>query len=119
CIHTSTNPLQLTPFKIVDVELLSLPALTPEVAILTINNRNPELADAYRVNLSTCALELAATNPGNFIGYTADLKNRIRAATAIDSAGHYSLWTRDSEQAPWRMVKWYSVEDRISPHSFS
>jgi len=50
------------------------------------NNRNPELADAYRVNLVTGALERAATNPGNFIGYTADRKNQVRAATAIDSS---------------------------------
>ena len=116
---TASTPLDLTPFKNVEVELLSLPARTPDIAILTMNNRNPELADAYRVNLATGALELAATNPGNFVGYTADLRNQVRAATAIDSAGHYSLWARDSEQTPWRMVKSYSVEDRISPQRFS
>ena len=116
---TSSKPLDLTPFKNVEVELLSLPARTPGIAILTMNNRNPELADAYRVNLATGALELAAMNPGDFIGYTADLKNQVRSATAIDSSGHYSLWTRESEQAPWRMVKSYSVEDRITPQDFS
>jgi dipeptidyl aminopeptidase/acylaminoacyl peptidase len=116
---TSSRALDLTPFKNVEVELVSLPARTPDIAILTMNNRNPELADAYRVNLATGALDLAATNPGNFIGYTADRNNQIRAATSIDSTGHYSLWARDSEQAPWRMVKSYSVEDRISPQNFS
>jgi len=116
---TSSKALDLTPFKNVEVELLSLPARTPDIAILTMNNRNPELADAYRVNLATGALEPAATNPRNFIGYTADRKNQVRAATAIDSSGHYSLWARDSEQMPWRMVKSYSVEDRITPQSFS
>lgn len=116
---TVSRALDLTPFENVEVELLSLPVRTPNIAILTMNNRNPELADAYRVNLATGALELAATNPGNFVGYTADLRNQVRAATAIDSAGHYSLWARDSEQTPWRMVKSYSVEDRISPHNFS
>lgn len=116
---TSSRVLDLTPFKNVEVELLSLPARTPDIAILTMNNRNPELADAYRVNLATGALDLAATNPGNFVGYTADLKNQVRAATAIDSAGHYSLWARDSEQTAWRSVKSYSVEDRISPRGFS
>jgi len=116
---TASKALDLTPFKNVEVELLSLPARTPDIAILTMNNRNPELADAYRVNVATGALELAATNPGNFVGYTADLGNQVRAATAIDSAGHYSLWARDSEQTPWRMVKSYSVEDRITPDRFS
>lgn len=116
---TASRALDLTPFKNVEVELLSLPARTPDIVILTMNNRNPELADAYRGNLATGALELAARNPGNFVGYTADLANQVRAATAIDSAGHYSLWARDSEQTPWRMVKSYSVEDRISPQRFS
>ena len=116
---TSSRVLDLTPFKNVEVELLSLPPRTPDIVILTMNNRNPELADAYRVNLATGALELAATNPGNFVGYTADLRNQVRAATAIDSAGHYSLWARDSERTAWRMVKSYPVEDRISPRGFS
>jgi dipeptidyl aminopeptidase/acylaminoacyl peptidase len=109
----------LTPYKNIEVELLSLPAHSPDVAILTMNRRNPELADAYRVSLSTGAMTLAAENPGNFISYTADRRNQIRAATSIDSTGHYSLWTRDTEQTPWRMVKTYSVEDRISPQRFA
>jgi dipeptidyl aminopeptidase/acylaminoacyl peptidase len=116
---TSSKALDLTPFKNVEVELLSLPAATPNTAIITMNNRNPELADAYRVDLTTGKLELAATNPGSFVGYVSDPGNKVRAAIAIDSSGHYSLWARDSEQTTWRMVKTYSVEDRITPTRFA
>ena len=116
---TSGRALDLTPFKNVEVELLSLPRATPTVAIITMNNRNPALADAYRVNLATGALEVAATNPGTFLGYAADQHNRVRAAYAVDSTGHYQLWARDSERAPWRMVKAYAVEDRITPLRFA
>ncbi len=116
---TSRKALDLTPFKNVEVELLSLPVATPGVAIITMNNRNPELADAYRVDLATGSLDLAATNPGTFLGYVADNRNQVRAAYAVDSAGHYQLWTRDSERAPWRMVKSYAVEDRITPLRFA
>jgi dipeptidyl aminopeptidase/acylaminoacyl peptidase len=116
---TSRRPLDLTPFKNVQVELVSLPIATPQVAIIAMNNRDPALADAYRVNLITGRLDLAATNPGTFLGYAADRNNRVRAAYAVDSAGHYQLWARRSESTPWRMVKAYAVEDRITPLRFA
>lgn len=116
---TSGKVLDLTPFKNVEVEVLSLPHATPDLAIITMNKRDPALADAYRVNLATGGLDLAATNPGTFLGYAADLNNQVRAAYAVDSAGHYQLWARQSESAPWRMVKSYAVEDRITPLRFA
>jgi dipeptidyl aminopeptidase/acylaminoacyl peptidase len=116
---TSGKALDLTPFKNVEVEVISLPHATPDVAIISMNNRDPALADAYRVNLATGARELAATNPGAFLGYAADLRNQIRVATAVDSTGHYQLWTRTVETEPWRMVKSYAVEDRINPLRFA
>lgn len=116
---TSGKPLDLTPFKNVEVEIVSLPYATPNIAIISMNKRNPALADAYRVNLTTGALELAAMNEGTFLGYVADLKNQVRVAYAVDSAGEYQLWTRASEKSAWRMVKKYPVEDRIQPLRFA
>lgn len=116
---TTGKALDLTPFKNVEVEVVALPYRVPDIAIITMNNRNPELADAYRVNLRTGALELAATNPGNFLGYAADFDTRVRAAYAVDSSGHYQLWARSSESSPWRMVKSYAVEDRVTPLRFA
>jgi dipeptidyl aminopeptidase/acylaminoacyl peptidase len=116
---TSGKALDLTPFRNVEVEVVSLPAATPNTAVITMNNRDPALADAYRVDITTGALDLAATNPGNFLGYVPDRRNQIRAAYAVDSSGHYQLWERESEHAPWRMVKSYAVEDRITPLRFA
>jgi dipeptidyl aminopeptidase/acylaminoacyl peptidase len=109
----------LTPFKNIEVEVLALPSASPGVAIITLNKRDPALADAYRVDLATGNLELAAENPGTFLGYVADRDNRVRAAYAVDSGGHYQLFARASETAPWRMVKSYSVEDKITPLRFA
>ncbi|MEO5588881.1 MAG: alpha/beta fold hydrolase, partial [Gemmatimonadaceae bacterium] len=117
--NTTGKALDLTPFKNVEVEVLSLPVATPGTAIITMNNRNPELADAYRVDLTSGALDLAATNPGTFLGYVADNRNQVRAAYAVDSAGQYQLWSRDTERTPWRMVKSYAVEDKITPLRFA
>jgi dipeptidyl aminopeptidase/acylaminoacyl peptidase len=115
---TSGRVRDLTPFKNVEVEVLSLPSAMPGIAIITLNKRDPTLADAYRVDLATGALESAAENPGTFLGYVADKRGKVRAAYAVDSAGHYQLFARDSESAAWRMVKSYPVEDKITPLRF-
>ena len=109
----------LTPFRNVEVEVVALPFRTPGIAIITLNKRDPALADAYRLHLATGRLELAAENPGNFFGYVADRQNQVRAAYGVDSAGHYQLFARTSESTKWRMVKAYAVEDRITPLRFA
>ncbi|MDQ2766651.1 MAG: alpha/beta fold hydrolase [Gemmatimonadota bacterium] len=116
---TTGRVRDLTPFKNIEVEVLALPSTMPETAIITLNKRDPALADAYRVDLATGALESAAENPGTFLGYVADQRGRVRAAYAVDSAGHYELFARESERAAWRMVKSYSVEDKITPLRFA
>ena len=112
---TTGHARDLTPFKNVEVEVLALPSAMPGTAIITLNKRDPTLADAYRVDLATGALEAAAENPGTFLGYVADARGQVRVAYAVDSAGHYQLFARDSERGSWKMVKSYSVEDKITP----
>jgi dipeptidyl aminopeptidase/acylaminoacyl peptidase len=116
---TQDRARDLTPFKNVEVEVVALPWSSPNTAIITLNKRDPSLADAYRVNLATGALQLAAENPGTFLGYAADRRNQVRAAYAVDSAGHYQLYAREAESAPWRLVKSYAVEDKITPLRFA
>jgi dipeptidyl aminopeptidase/acylaminoacyl peptidase len=116
---TTGRVRDLTPFKNVEVEVLALPSTMPGTAIITLNRRDPTLADAYRVDLATGALESAAQNPGTFLGYVADRRGQVRAAYAVDSAGHYQLFARDAENAAWRMVRSYAVEEKITPIRFA
>ncbi len=115
---TAAPARDLTPFRGVEVELIAVPARTPDIVLLTLNRRDPRLADAYRLDLATGALEMAAENPGTFLGYAADGENRVRAAYALDSLGRYSVWTRETEAHPWRMVAQYPVQDRVVPLRF-
>jgi dipeptidyl aminopeptidase/acylaminoacyl peptidase len=108
----------LTPFPGVEVELVAAPHATPGTVVVTMNRRDPRLADAYRVDLATGALRMAAENPGTFLGYAVDAHGRVLAAQALDSLGRYSLWTRDDEASAWRQVARYPVEDRIVPLRF-
>lgn len=113
-VRDSATPRDLTPFAGVEVELLSLPAKAPEIAVVTLNRRDPRLADAYRLNLRSGALDEAARNPGEFLGYVADDSGRVRVAYSVDSTGRYALHARATEQDPWRIVRRYAVEDRIT-----
>lgn len=115
---TGDGARDLTPFKNVEVDVMALPWSSPNIAIITLNKRNPALADVYRVNLATGALDLASQNPGTFLGYVADRNNQVRVAYAVDSTGQYQLYARDSESVPWRLVKSYAVEDKITPLRF-
>ena len=108
----------LTPFPGVEVEMVAAPYATPGTVVVTMNRRDPRLADAWRVDLATGAVEMAAENPGTFLGYAADAQGRVRAAQALDSLGRYSLWMRESEASEWRRVAQYPVEDRIVPLRF-
>lgn len=111
-------PRDLTPFRGVQVELLSLPRQAAELAVITLNRRNPELADAYRLNLRTGQLKLAAENPGEIIGYAATADGKVLIAQALDSLGHYSLLSRRTEQDVWRRVRTYAPDERITPLRF-
>lgn len=108
----------LTPFPGVEVELVAAPYAMPGTVVITMNRRDPRLADAYRVDLATGALQMAAENPGTFLGYAVDAQGRVLAAQALDSLGRYSLWTRDDEASAWRQVARYPVEDRVVPLRF-
>lgn len=105
----------LTPFTGVEVEMVARPSRAPDVAVITLNRRDPHLADAYRVDLRTGVLTLAAENPGTFLGYAADRIGQVLVAYSVDSLGRYSLHARASEAALWRVVHTYAATDRITP----
>jgi dipeptidyl aminopeptidase/acylaminoacyl peptidase len=111
-------PRDLTPYQGIETELLAVPSRTPDTVLITLNRRNPQLADAYRLDLAGGALELAAENPGTFLGYVSDGSNRVRAAYAVDTIGMYHLLARASERDAWRDVAVYPVEDKITPLRF-
>ena len=110
-----SSPRDLTPFPGTETELIAAPVATPNTVLITLNRRNPALADAVRLHLDTGVLEVAAENPGTFLGYLADGRNQVRVAYSLDSAGRYSLHARSSDREPWHVVRTFPVEDKITP----
>lgn len=93
-----------TPFPGVRTALLDDLEEQPDVVMIEMNRRNPEVFDPYRLNLRTGELTLLAENPGNYQGWMTDHQGRLRAATAIVDGVNTQLLYRDTEDEPFRVV---------------
>jgi prolyl oligopeptidase PreP (S9A serine peptidase family) len=116
-VQEKSEPKDLTPFDNVTVELISMPRVTSKV-LISMNQRDPELMDAYWLDIQSGELQVAAENSGTFTGYLADLSNQVRVATGISAAGETEIYARPSEKASWAMVKKYPVEDSVAVLAF-
>jgi dipeptidyl aminopeptidase/acylaminoacyl peptidase len=94
----------LTPFGPVEVRLLCQPIRAPEVVAVAMNRRDPARPDAYRIDLATGALTMAARNPGWAASYLADDRGKVLVATSVDRRGRSSVHHRQAEGSPWRTV---------------
>src|SRR5215468_17901 len=97
------NLVDLTPFDNVRAEILDGRIDHDDEIIVGLNKRNPEVFDAYRLNLKTRELTLIAENPGNITGWVTDHDGRIRVATSTDGV-NTSLLHRADETAPFATV---------------
>ena len=72
----------LTPFPKVRANLIDdLEDISPTDILIQHNKRNAELFDAYRLNVATGEMTMAAQNPGHVDHWVDDHKGRILAAT--------------------------------------
>lgn len=94
----------LTPFGPVEVRLLCQPLRAPGLVVVAMNRRDPALADAYRIDLATGALTMAARNPGWAATYLADDRGMVLAATSVDRRGRSTVHHRVDEGSPWREI---------------
>jgi dipeptidyl aminopeptidase/acylaminoacyl peptidase len=94
----------LTPFPKVRAELIDdLEDVSPTDILIQHNKRNAELFDAYRLNVATGEMKMAAQNPGHVDHWVNDHKGRILAATETDGV-NATLLTRPDEKAAFNKV---------------
>ena len=90
----------LTPFEKVNSQILSVNEKTPNEILVGINNRNPQLHDVYRIELSTGERTLIEENPG-FVSYLFDNDDRTRFAMTFSPTGGQVILQRD-ESNQWQ-----------------
>ncbi len=113
-----TNLQCYTCFDNVRTQVIDdLPEIENEI-IIAMNKRNPQLFDAYRLNIETGDMELIAENPGNIQGWLTDHDGKLRVAVAINGL-ETSILYRDSEDQPFDEIITYGWKDELNPLFFT
>ena len=109
----------LTPFPKVRSEIIDDLADISETDILiTLNKRNPEVFDAFRLNVATGEMKMVAQNPGKVDRWITDHAGVIRAATQTDGV-NTSLLTRPDEKTPFKMVLTTNFREAVNPQFYT
>jgi dipeptidyl aminopeptidase/acylaminoacyl peptidase len=108
----------LTPFDKVRVELIDRLWDDPDHVLISMNKRNAEIFDVYRLNVVSGELTLVAQNHGNVVGWLTDHAGRVRVAQANDGV-NTSLLYRETETNDFRLVLTTNFRERLEPLFFT
>ncbi len=100
----------LTPQEKVRAMIIDVPKTTPNEIVVGLNDRNPQLHDVYRINLTTGERTLVRKNEENIAGWLTDLNGELRLAVRqtndggteilkIDSVSLTSIYTVTAEES--------------------
>lgn len=113
------NVRDLTPWQGVRATLLETHPKFPDVVLVTMNVRDRQAMDVWRVNLKTGAAELDTQNPGDVQGWTVDASFQVRGASAVTKEGGTELRTRESPKAKWTPLVTVGLEENVGFVGFS
>jgi dipeptidyl aminopeptidase/acylaminoacyl peptidase len=111
------NLVDLTPFEKVRAMIVDDLYENDAEMIISLNKRNPEVFDVYRVDLNTKELTLIAKNPGNVTGWVTDHTGCIRLALVTDGVTS-SILHRQDESTPFKTVITTNFKEQIQPLFF-
>jgi len=94
----------LTPLEGVQAQIVAVEPKFPDEMLIAVNNRNAELHDVHRVNITTGAMKLVAQNEEGFLEWKADHDFQVRAAIKFASDGGSVLMVRDTPDSSWRKL---------------
>ncbi|MDJ0592531.1 MAG: S9 family peptidase [Pleurocapsa sp. MO_226.B13] len=84
-----------------------------------LNLDNPQVSDVYRIDLSSCKIELDTKNPGNVVSWKANAQLQITAAIATTADGGSDLLYREQIDRPWQKLLHWDADDDVEIHGFS
>ncbi|MAV58833.1 MAG: S9 family peptidase [Candidatus Marinimicrobia bacterium] len=113
-----TNDLDLTPFENIQARITDDLDEDPNHMIVSINNRDPRVHDAYRLNVNTGQLSLIAENPGNIMGWMTDNNGKLRIALTSDGVNSSILY-RKKESDPFLPILTTNFKVSVSPLFFT
>lgn len=114
-----SEPRAYTAFPGVRTTLIDDLEEMPDMVMIGLNRRNPEVFDPYRLNLKTGVLTQLAENPGNWQGWMTDHEGRLRAVTAIVDGVNTQILYRDTEEEEFRPVLTTNFKDMVNFMEFT
>lgn len=111
------NQTELTPGDEVKADIIDDLEDNDKEMIIGLNKRNPQIFDAYRINIETGDMKLVAENPGNITGWLTDNKGNIRVATSTDGI-NVSVLYRENEADEFSELITTNFKESFSPLFF-
>ena len=105
--------IDLTPFKEVAANIENASPKYPEELLVGINDRDPELHDTYRINVSTGKRELVLKNPG-FAQVVADDDYRVRFGMKMNPKDGSMEVFQPDEKGEWKPFDNIPMEDTLT-----
>ena len=107
----------LTPLDNVRATIYDVPRKTPNEIFIGLNDRNPQLFDVYKLNLTTGERTLIRKNDDNVAGWVFDLDGNLRLGIRQTPDGGTEILKLDGDN----LVSIYSVnnEESASPYRFT
>ncbi|MFH1374075.1 MAG: S9 family peptidase [bacterium] len=104
----------MTPFENVQVQIIDRDKHFPDELLIAMNKENPQVHDAYHLDLKTGDLTLMAKNPGNIVGWVTDTEFKVRGALAANATSGFDLLVRENDQADWTTLVSWSSSDALT-----
>ena len=108
---------RLTPFDGVKVTVEDILEDDDEHVLISMNRRDPQLFDVYRLNVTTAELTLVAENPGGVVSWMTDDAGRLRVGIQTDGVSTALLY-RPDDSAEFREIVRTDFKDSILPVAF-
>lgn len=108
----------LTPYDGARAQIYAVPTDAPERILIGLNQRNPQVFDAYWLDLESGHLTMVAENPGRHGGYLLDHDLKVRVAGGQNEQGGADIFARDDEDAEWRLLASYPADENVNPIQF-
>lgn len=113
-----SDNVDLTPFEKVQAGLIDDLENDDEHVLVSLNTRNPQCFDPYRLNIVTGELTILAENPGYITSWMTDHEGKLRIATATDGV-NTSILYRKTEADEFQNVLTTNFRESVSPLFFS
>ena len=114
CVDLATlNTRDLTPIEKVNAQIQAVSHRIPGEILVSLNDRDPQVHDVYRIDLVSGKRELIEKNTQNFVGYITDEDLRVRLASRMTPEGGSDILQREAEDQ-WKDLVRIPMEDTLT-----